>query len=61
MCKANPVCVFDCFVLISFLQLPTTDTPKLATAPKAVMILAASSLEGVHSKAAKVVAARSAH
>lgn len=58
MCKANPVCNFACSVLISYLQLPTTDTPKLATAPKAAMILAASSLEGVHSKAAKVAAAR---
>jgi hypothetical protein len=47
-------------VLISYLQLHTTGTPKLATAPKAAMILAAFSLEGVHSKAAKAAAARSA-
>jgi hypothetical protein len=60
MCKANPIINLNCFVLIFHIQLHTTDTPKLATAPKVVMILAASSLEGVHSKAAKVVAARSA-
>lgn len=58
MCKANPVRKVDYSVLTSHLQLHTTDTPKLATAPKVAMILAASLLEGVHSKAAKVVAAR---